>query len=79
MAEIMDGKLVSKTVREEIKEEVLKLKKDGIAPGLAVIIVGEDPASKVYVAKSLRGTWDLFGKICFAGKYFSTGTYKTCK
>lgn len=59
MAEIMDGKLVSKTVREEIKEEVLKLKKDGIAPGLAVIIVGEDPASKVYVANKEKACKEL--------------------
>ena len=59
MAEIMDGKLVSKTVREKIKEEVSALKKDGIIPGLAVIIVGEDPASKVYVANKEKACAEL--------------------
>ncbi len=49
MAQIIDGKLVSKSVREDIKKKVDAIP-DGIRrPGLAVIIVGEDPASKVYV------------------------------
>lgn len=47
--QIIDGKLVSKSVREEIKKEVDALPSDVRRPGLAVIIVGEDPASKVYV------------------------------
>ncbi|MBR6557945.1 MAG: bifunctional methylenetetrahydrofolate dehydrogenase/methenyltetrahydrofolate cyclohydrolase FolD [Clostridia bacterium] len=49
MAKIIDGKLVSTEERKKIACEVDKLKKDGYTPGLAVIIVGEDPASKVYV------------------------------
>ena len=50
MAEIIDGKLVSKTIREEIKSDVEKLKKEyNLTPGLAVILVGENPASCVYV------------------------------
>ena len=49
MAEIIDGKLVSARLREEIREEVKNLTAEGRAPGLAVILVGEDPASQVYV------------------------------
>ena len=50
MAKLIDGKIISAAVKAEVAEEVLKLKEQGITPGLAVIIVGEDPASKVYVA-----------------------------
>lgn len=46
---IIDGKLISAKLKEELKEEVEKLKEVGIIPGLAVIIVGNDPASKTYV------------------------------
>lgn len=46
---IIDGKAVSKAVRERVASETAELKKTGITPGLAVIIVGEDPASQVYV------------------------------
>ncbi len=46
---IIDGKAVSKAVRERVAAETAELKKTGIMPGLAVIIVGEDPASQVYV------------------------------
>ena len=49
MAEIIDGKKISAQVRAEIKEKCQKLIEKGVTPGLAVIIVGEDPASKVYV------------------------------
>lgn len=46
---IIDGKAVSKAVKGKILEECEALKQKGITPGLAVIIVGEDPASQVYV------------------------------
>ena len=49
MAEIIDGKELSKKIREELKEEVENLKKQNINPKLAVIMVGNDPASSVYV------------------------------
>lgn len=49
MAQIIDGKLVARQVRERVAKETEKLKNKGITPGLAVIIVGEDPASQVYV------------------------------
>ena len=50
----MDGKMVSAKVRGSILEEVNKLKDQGVRPGLAVIIVGEDPASQVYVRNKER-------------------------
>lgn len=49
MAIIMDGKALAKKIRQQVKEEVSRLKEKGIFPKLAVIMVGEDPASKVYV------------------------------
>lgn len=49
MAKLLKGKEVSARIKEELKEEVAKLKDAGIVPGLAVIIVGDDPASRVYV------------------------------
>ena len=49
MAEIIDGKAISASERERIKEKVAGLSELGVVPCLAVIIVGEDPASKVYV------------------------------
>ena len=50
MAQLIDGKAVAARVRAEVKVEVEKLKAEhGLVPGLTVVRVGEDPASKVYV------------------------------
>lgn len=49
MAIIIDGKMIAKKTRENLKKEVEELKKEGIMPKLAVIMVGDNPASKVYV------------------------------
>ena len=49
MAIILDGKMTSQKVRERIKAEVEALPADARRPGLAVVIVGDDPASHVYV------------------------------
>lgn len=49
MSNIIDGKQVSAQVKERIAKEVEQLKKSGVEIGLAVVIVGDDPASKVYV------------------------------
>lgn len=46
---IIDGKAVSKKVKEDVKAECGQLKAKGVTPGLAVIIVGDDSASQVYV------------------------------
>jgi methylenetetrahydrofolate dehydrogenase (NADP+)/methenyltetrahydrofolate cyclohydrolase len=49
MAKIISGKEVSALVKEQVKLENAKLKEQGIETGLAVVIVGDDPASRVYV------------------------------
>ena len=49
MAKLIDGKAIAAKVRGDIAEEVSRLKEQGISPCLAVILVGEDPASQVYV------------------------------
>lgn len=54
MAQIIDGKAVSKAVRQRVAAETEELKKKGITPGLAVILVGDDPASQVYVRNKER-------------------------
>ena len=54
MAKLIDGKIISSAVKENISKEVELLKSNGITPSLAVIIVGKDPASKVYVANKKK-------------------------
>lgn len=54
MAEIIDGKQIAAQVRNEIKERTRQLIDQGIQPGLAVIIVGEDSASQVYVRNKIK-------------------------
>ena len=49
MAELIDGKKISTDIKDELKEEVSKLKAEGREVTLAVILVGDDPASAVYV------------------------------
>lgn len=54
-ARILDGKALAGQVREQLQEEVAALQKEsGVVPGLAVILVGDDPASQVYVRNKLR-------------------------
>ncbi|TDJ55423.1 MAG: bifunctional methylenetetrahydrofolate dehydrogenase/methenyltetrahydrofolate cyclohydrolase FolD [Gemmatimonadetes bacterium] len=48
-AQIIDGKAIGKAVRAEVATEVARLTERGIVPGLTVVLVGEDPASQVYV------------------------------
>ena len=51
MATIIDGRRVSKNIKDSIKEEVLALKQNNIEVGLAVVLVGNDSASMVYVSR----------------------------
>jgi methylenetetrahydrofolate dehydrogenase (NADP+)/methenyltetrahydrofolate cyclohydrolase len=48
-AQLIEGKKISDEIREKIREQTAVLKERGVVPGLAVVLVGEDPASKVYV------------------------------
>ena len=55
MAKLIDGKKIAAEVREDIRARAAEFtEKTGIVPGLAVIIVGEDPASKVYVRNNKK-------------------------
>jgi methylenetetrahydrofolate dehydrogenase (NADP+) / methenyltetrahydrofolate cyclohydrolase len=58
-ARIIDGKTIAQEVRAEWKKRADALKARGTTPGLAVIIVGEDPASKVYVANKVKACAEL--------------------
>ena len=58
-ARIINGKAIADEVRAEWKVRADALKARGITPGLAVIIVGEDPASKVYVGNKVRACAEL--------------------
>ncbi|HEY7683331.1 MAG TPA: bifunctional methylenetetrahydrofolate dehydrogenase/methenyltetrahydrofolate cyclohydrolase FolD [Gemmatimonadales bacterium] len=49
-ARIIDGVALGRTIRQEVAEETARLKARGVVPGLAVVLVGEDPASKAYVS-----------------------------
>ena len=53
-AQIIDGKQIAADMRAELKVKVAELKTKGIVPGLAVVLVGEDPASKSYVTAKER-------------------------
>jgi len=56
MAKLINGTQISNDIKNEIKEEVKELERvKGIKPGLAVILVGDNPASKVYVANKQKG------------------------
>ena len=57
-ANIIDGTAVSKTLRAEVAARTVALKAKGITPGLAVILVGDDPASQVYVRNKVQACAD---------------------
>ncbi|MEN8127822.1 MAG: bifunctional methylenetetrahydrofolate dehydrogenase/methenyltetrahydrofolate cyclohydrolase FolD [Planctomycetota bacterium] len=58
-AQIIDGKQVAADMRAELKEKVATLKTKGVTPGLAVVLVGEDPASKSYVTAKERACEEI--------------------
>ncbi len=63
MADIIDGKAIAAEMRQEIAAETQALIEKGVTPGLAVVLVGEDPASRVYVS--------MKEKACAAAGIFS--------
>ena len=55
VAKVIDGKLVAASIRQECRERVDALRrKTGVTPGLAVVLVGNNPASAIYVANKVR-------------------------
>ena len=57
--EIIDGKALAQNVRENLKAEVEELKKDGIIPKFAVILIGNDKASLTYVKSKNKACKEL--------------------
>src|SRR3990167_7744845 len=53
-AQIIDGKALSRRLRVGFRERVERLKERGVSPGLAVILVGDNPASRVYVGNKIK-------------------------
>lgn len=56
---LIDGKKLAKTIRSNLKKDVDELKKNGIHPKFAVILVGDDPASKIYVRNKNRACEEI--------------------
>lgn len=60
MAEIIDGKLVSQHIRDEVAEGVERLKREtGVTAGLAAVLVGDDPASEIYVRNKRKACTEV--------------------
>ena len=59
-ARIISGTEIAQQIREELKEEIIHLKlQHGVVPGLATVIVGDDPASQTYVGSKLKSCQSL--------------------
>lgn len=58
-AKIIDGKAVAEAIREELKAEVAALTRAGTVPGLAVVLVGNDPGSEIYVRNKRKACAEL--------------------
>ena len=58
-AKIIDGKALAKEVKQQVKTEVEKLAVSGLVPGLAVVLVGDDPASQIYVRNKEKSCQEL--------------------
>lgn len=54
-AQILDGIVFSAEIKEDVKRRVAAMKEQGVIPGLAVILVGDDPASEIYVRNKGKG------------------------
>ena len=57
-AKILDGKVLSAEIKEKVARRVAAMKEQGVIPGLAVILVGNDPASEIYVRNKGKGCED---------------------
>src|SRR5215510_2981054 len=58
-ARIIDGARIGREIREEVRLEVAALKRQGVQPGLAAVLVGENPASQVYVRNKIKACQSL--------------------
>ena len=58
-AQLIDGNAIAKAIHEELTQEVTALKEKGVVPGLATVLVGDDPASQTYVRMKQRRCKDM--------------------
>ena len=58
-AEIINGKKISNEIKSELKTEIKKLKKRDVVPGLAAVLVGDNPASVLYVKMKARASGSI--------------------
>ena len=58
-ATIIDGKAIAQEIRAEVRQSVVKLRAVGVEPGLAVVLVGDDPGSISYVRGKTEGASEL--------------------
>ncbi|HEX5726610.1 MAG TPA: bifunctional 5,10-methylenetetrahydrofolate dehydrogenase/5,10-methenyltetrahydrofolate cyclohydrolase, partial [Longimicrobiaceae bacterium] len=58
MARIIDGTAIAQEIRAEVAAEAARMRAEGVVPGLAVVLVGSDPASEVYVRSKTRACHD---------------------
>lgn len=58
-AQIIDGKKIAATIQQELSGRIQKLKDKGITPGLAAVLVGENPASAIYVQSKIKKCQEL--------------------
>lgn len=59
VGQVISGKDISAAIKDELKHDIAQMIKEGIQPGLAVVLVGEDPASQVYVRNKARTCEEL--------------------
>ena len=59
MAQIIDGKQIAASIRADLREKIQNLRQKNIIPGLAVVLVGDDPASKSYVTAKERACEEI--------------------
>jgi len=72
-AQLIDGNVLSKQLRAQVAADTVKLKAQGLTPGLAVVLVGENPASQVYVRNKVKACEDA-GLHSVLEKYEATMT-----
>src|ERR1700738_938180 len=63
-ARLLDGTKIRDEIFAELKSEIARLEAEGIRPGLAAVLVGENPASQLYV-KSKIAAWEQLGLACW--------------
>ena len=76
---MIDGIKLGKEIREEVRSEVGELSRQGIQPGLAAVLVGNNPASQVYVKSKIKACENLgiySRRNLLAGRYIDRGIIK---